>query len=57
METSFHVHHRRTDGMRQEYFRDAYAAFAAAMIENITWCYGEWQPAYATMDLVDVRFE
>ena len=34
---------------------------AAAMIdpppEKITWCYGEWQEAYATMDLVDVRFE
>ena len=34
---------------------------AAAMIdpppERITWCYGEWQEAYATMDLVDVRFE
>ena len=34
---------------------------AAMMIdpppERITWCYGEWQEAYATMDLVDVRFE
>ena len=34
---------------------------ATAMIdpppEKITWCYGEWQSAYATMDLVDVRFE
>ena len=34
---------------------------AAAMIdlppERITWCYGEWQEAYTTMDLVDVRFE
>ena len=34
---------------------------AAAMIdpppEQITSCYGEWQEAYATMDLVDVRFE
>ena len=34
---------------------------ATAMIdpppERITWCYGEWQEAYATMDLVDVRFE
>ena len=34
---------------------------AAAMIdpppERITWCYGEWQEAYATMDLVDVLFE
>ena len=34
---------------------------AATMIdtppERITWCYGEWQEAYATMDLVDVRFE
>ena len=34
---------------------------AAVMIdpppERITWCYGEWQEAYATMDLVDVRFE
>ena len=34
---------------------------AAAMIdpppERITWCYREWQEAYATMDLVDVRFE
>ena len=34
---------------------------AAAMIdpppEKITWCYGEWQEVYATMDLVDVRFE
>ena len=26
METSLHVHRRRTDGMRQEYFRDAYVA-------------------------------
>ena len=26
METCFHVHRRRTDGMRQKYFRDAYAA-------------------------------
>ena len=26
VETSFHVHRRRTDGMRQKYFRDAYAA-------------------------------
>ena len=25
--------------------------------EQITWCYGEWQEAYATMDLVNVRFE
>ena len=34
---------------------------AATMIdpppERITWCYGEWQEAYATMDLVDVRLE
>ena len=34
---------------------------AAAMIdpppEKITWCYGEWQEAYATTDLVHVRFE
>ena len=34
---------------------------AAAMIdpppEQITWCYGEWQEAYATTDLVHVRFE
>ena len=34
---------------------------AAAMIdppsERITWCYGEWQEVYATMDLVDGRFE
>ena len=33
----------------------------AAMIdrppEKITWCYGEWQSAFATMDLVDVQFE
>ena len=26
METSFHVHRRRTDGMRQNYYCDAYAA-------------------------------
>ena len=26
VETSFHVHRRRTDGMRQKYFRDVYAA-------------------------------
>ena len=26
VETSFHVHRRRTDGMRQKYFHDAYAA-------------------------------
>ena len=25
--------------------------------EQITWFYGEWQEAYATVDLVDVRFE
>ena len=25
VETSFHVHRRRSDGMRQKYFRDAYA--------------------------------
>ena len=25
--------------------------------ENITWCYGEWQSAYATTCLVDVQFE
>ena len=25
--------------------------------ERITWCYREWKEAYATMDLVDVRFE
>ena len=34
---------------------------AAAMIdpppENITWCYGEWQEAYATTDLTHVRFK
>ena len=34
---------------------------AAAMIDpppdKITWCYGEWQSAYATVDLVDVQFE
>ena len=34
---------------------------ATAMIdpppEQITWCYGEWQEAYATMDLSHVRFE
>ena len=34
---------------------------AAAMIdpppERIMWCYGEWQEAYATMELVDVRFD
>ena len=32
---------------------------AAVMIdplpEKITWCYGEWQEAYATTDLVHVR--
>ena len=26
METPLHVHRRRTDGVRQEYFRDAYVA-------------------------------
>ena len=26
VETSFHVHRRRSDGMRKKYFRDAYAA-------------------------------
>ena len=26
METSLHVHRRRTDGMRQEHFREAYVA-------------------------------
>ena len=34
---------------------------AAAIIdpppERITWCYGEWQNTYATIDLADVRFE
>ena len=25
--------------------------------EKITWCYGEWQEAYATTDLTHVRFE
>ena len=34
---------------------------ASAMIdpppEKITWCYGEWQEAYATTDLTHVRFE
>ena len=34
---------------------------AAAMIdpppEHITWCYGEWQEAYATTNLGHVRFE
>ena len=34
---------------------------AAAMIdpppEQITWCYGEWQEAYATTNLGHVRFE
>ena len=25
--------------------------------EKIAWCYGEWQSAYATMELLDVRFE
>ena len=34
---------------------------ATAMIdpppEKITWCYGEWQEAYATTDLTHVRFE
>ena len=25
--------------------------------ERITWCFGEWQDVYATMDLVDGRFE
>ena len=34
---------------------------AATMIgpppERITWCYGEWQETYATMDLLDVLFE
>ena len=34
---------------------------AAAIIdpppESVTWCYGEWQEAYATMYLVDVRFD
>ena len=34
---------------------------AAAMIdpppEKITWCYVEWQEAYATTDLTHVRFE
>ena len=33
---------------------------AATMIdpqpERITWCYGEWKEAYATMDLVDMQF-
>ena len=61
METFFHVHRRRTDGMRQKYFRDAYAASRCcddrSTPERITWCYGEWKEAYATMDLVDVRFE
>ena len=34
---------------------------ATAMIDpppkKITWCYGEWQEAYATTDLTHVRFE
>ena len=34
---------------------------ASAMIdpppEKITWCYGEWQEAYATTNLTHVRFE
>ena len=34
---------------------------ASAMIdpppEKITWCYGEWQEAYATTDLTHMRFE
>ena len=36
---------------------------AAAMIdpppppEKITWCYGEWQSAYATMNLADSQFD
>ena len=61
METSFHVHRRRTDGMRQMYFHDAYVASRCrddrSTPEKITWCYGEWQSAYVTMDLVSVRFE
>ncbi len=61
VETSFHVNRRRTDGMRQKYFRDAYATSRCcddrSTPERITWCYGEWQEAYATMDLVDARFE
>ena len=33
------------------------AATIDPLPERITWCYGEWQEAYVTMDLVDVRFE
>ena len=33
------------------------AAMIDPLPERITWCYGEWQEAYATMNLVDVRFE
>ena len=47
--------------MRQKYFRDAYATSRCcderSTPERITWCYGEWQEAYATMYLFDVRFE
>ena len=61
METFFNMLRRRTDGKRQEHFRDAYAASRCrddrSTPEKITWCYGEWQSAYATMDLVDVLFE
>ena len=43
------------------YFRDAYATSRCcddrSTPERITRCYEEWQAAYATMYLVDVRFE
>ena len=46
--------------MRQNYFVTRMLRHAAAMIdpppsEKITWCYGEWEAAYATMDRRAVR--
>ena len=64
METSFHVHSRRNEvGRGKSTFMMRMLRNAAAMIdpppppEKITWCYGEWQPAYAMIDLIDMRLE
>ena len=47
--------------MRQDHVREVSATSRAAMIdwppENMKWYYGEWQPAYATLVLVNLRFE
>ena len=56
MEASLHVHSRGKTTFVTRLLRHA-STMIEAPPEKTTWCYGEWQNAYATMNLSDLQFE